>query len=68
MSVTSMDLHNNIGREIIKAMILLDVYKMSGTAHTCFPNNLIYVHSISELVYIRVPVLQMEFRGVKFFA
>lgn len=53
---------------MIKVTILLDVYKMSGTAHTCFPNNLVYVHSIYESVSISVPVLQMEFRGVKFFA
>lgn len=38
MSVTSVNLHKNIGGEIIRAVISLDAYKMPGTAHTCFPN------------------------------
>lgn len=37
-SVTSVNLHENIGGEIIKAMIFLDACKMPGSAHTCFPN------------------------------
>lgn len=52
-----MNLHNNIGRDIRKAVVSLEAYKMPGAAHTCFTNSLIYVHSLYEIGSVRVLIL-----------